>query len=219
MGSSSVSLTDVEKDHIKKNKKTRNKSKDYIDNKEFLQAIVVYQKECRKAKREKREKPPLTPYLGECIYKMASKMTTHRLFYRYSYRDDMAADAMENCVQYFDNFDSTKYTNPFGYFTQIIARAFIRRIGKEEKQKYTTYKHFSETADIAEVDEHFGGDHLKSKALYDNLSHSMRHYEAKEQAKKDRQIMNAKAKASPPKKKKAKAPNKMTRVSTNKGKY
>ena len=36
--------------------------------------------------------------------------------------------------QYIDNFDPSKSTNPFAYFTQIIYYAFLRRIQKEKKQ-------------------------------------------------------------------------------------
>jgi len=46
----------------------------------------------------------------------------------------MISDGIENCLQYMDNFDPEKSSNPFAYFTQIIYFAFIRRITKEKKQ-------------------------------------------------------------------------------------
>ena len=46
----------------------------------------------------------------------------------------MICDGIENCLQYIDNFDPSKSTNPFAYFTQIIYYAFLRRIQKEKKQ-------------------------------------------------------------------------------------
>ena len=46
----------------------------------------------------------------------------------------MISDGIENCLQYMDNFNPDKSTNPFAYFTQIIYYAFIRRIQKEKKQ-------------------------------------------------------------------------------------
>jgi DNA-directed RNA polymerase specialized sigma24 family protein len=51
----------------------------------------------------------------------------------------MVSDGIENCLQYLDNFDPAKSSNPFAYFTQIIYYAFIRRIQKEKKQ--VTIKH------------------------------------------------------------------------------
>ena len=50
------------------------------------------------------------------------------------FRDDMISDGIENCVQYINNFDPTKSSNPFAYFTQIVYFAFLRRIAKEKKQ-------------------------------------------------------------------------------------
>ena len=50
------------------------------------------------------------------------------------YKDDMVCDGIENCIQYVDNFDPAKSTNPFAYFTQIVYYAFLRRIAKEKRQ-------------------------------------------------------------------------------------
>jgi len=52
----------------------------------------------------------------------------------------MISDGVENCLVYFHNFDPEKSSNPFGYFTQIIYYAFIRRIQKERKHQYIKYK-------------------------------------------------------------------------------
>jgi DNA-directed RNA polymerase specialized sigma24 family protein len=50
------------------------------------------------------------------------------------FREDMVSDGIENCVQYINNFNPEKSTNPFAYFTQIVYFAFLRRIAKEKKQ-------------------------------------------------------------------------------------
>ena len=50
------------------------------------------------------------------------------------FREDMICDGIENCLQYIDNFNPEKSTNPFAYFTQIIYFAFLRRIQREKKQ-------------------------------------------------------------------------------------
>jgi len=50
------------------------------------------------------------------------------------FRDEMISDGVENCIQYIDNFDPEKSSNPFAYFTQIIYYAFLRRIQKEKRQ-------------------------------------------------------------------------------------
>ena len=48
----------------------------------------------------------------------------------------MILDGIENWIQYFDNFNPEKSSNPFSYFTQIIYYAYLRRIEKEKKQAY-----------------------------------------------------------------------------------
>ena len=52
----------------------------------------------------------------------------------------MISDGIENCLQYVNNFNPEKSTNPFAYFTQIIYWAFVRRIQKEKKNLYIKYK-------------------------------------------------------------------------------
>jgi len=119
--------------------KTKKKTEHYVDNKEFLEAMKEYKKLCRKAKREKQQKPPVTDYIGSCFLKIANHLSYRPNFINYTFRDDMISDGIENCLQYLDNFDPEKSNNPFAYFTQIIFYAFVRRIQKEKKQ--VTIKH------------------------------------------------------------------------------
>ena len=114
------------------------KKEHYVNNKEFLEAMKAYRKSVNKAKREKKEKPPVTNYIGSCFLKIANHLSYRPNFINYTFRDDMISDGIENCLQYLDNFNPAKSNNPFAYFTQIIYYAFIRRIQKEKKQ--TTIK-------------------------------------------------------------------------------
>ena len=115
---------------------TRSKAKPehYVNNKEFLAAMVEYRKSVNKAKRKKQPKPPVTDYIGSCFLKIANHLSYRPNFINYTYRDDMISDGIENCLQYLDNFNPDKSNNPFAYFTQIIYYAFVRRIQKEKKQ-------------------------------------------------------------------------------------
>ena len=113
---------------------TKKKSEHYVNNKEFLAAMVEYRKSVNKAKREKKDKPPVPDYIGECFLKIANHLSYRPNFINYTFRDDMISDGIENCLQYLDNFNPRKSKNPFAYFTQIIYYAFIRRIQKEKKQ-------------------------------------------------------------------------------------
>jgi len=117
----------------------KKKPEHYVNNKEFLHAMIDYRKSVNKAKRLKQNKPPVPNYVGECFLKIANHLSFRPNFINYTYRDDMISDGIENCLQYLDNFNPKTSNNPFAYFTQIIYYAFVRRIQKEKKQ--TTIKH------------------------------------------------------------------------------
>jgi len=110
------------------------KKEHYVNNKDFLAAMVEYRKGVLEAKANNSEKPPVTDYIGECFLKIANHLSYRPNFINYTYRDDMISDGIENCLQYLDNFNPETSNNPFAYFTQIIYYAFIRRIQKEKKQ-------------------------------------------------------------------------------------
>ena len=112
----------------------------YVDNKKFLEAMVIYKDKVNSAKENNRKKPDVTNYIGECFLKIANHLSYRPNFINYTYRDDMISDGIENCLQYMNNFDPNKSTNPFAYFTQIIYYAFIRRIQKEKKQQLVKQK-------------------------------------------------------------------------------
>ena len=104
------------------------------NNKELLEALIVYREKVAIAKEKDLPKPRITNYLGSCFLKIATHLSYKPNFVNYMFRDDMISDGIENCVQYIHNFDPEKSRNPFAYFTQIIHYAFLRRIQKEKKQ-------------------------------------------------------------------------------------
>ena len=112
----------------------RKRSVHYVNNKDFLAALIQYKKEIKEAQERGDPKPRITNYLGECFLKIATHLSFKPNFVNYIFKDDMISDGIENCVQYIHNFDPEKSQNPFAYFTQIIHYAFLRRIQKEKKQ-------------------------------------------------------------------------------------
>jgi hypothetical protein len=112
----------------------KRKTENYVNNKDFLDAIMVYRKQVAHATETGLPKPRVTHYIGECFLKIATHLSYKPNFVNYMFREDMICDGIENCVQYIDRFDPEKSTNPFAYFTQIIYFAFLRRIQKEKKQ-------------------------------------------------------------------------------------
>ncbi len=122
----------------------------YINNPDFLQAMIDYRGAVAEAKSGGKMKPQVPPYIGECFMKIATRLSHKPNFINYSFRDEMICDGIENCMQYIDNFDPEKSKNPFAYFTQIIYFAFLRRIDKEKKQLYIKFK-MSERLNIDEA--------------------------------------------------------------------
>jgi hypothetical protein len=161
------------------------KTKHYVNNPDFLQALIEYKQACDTAKKENREEPIVPNYIGECFLKIAEHLSRKPNFISYSFREEMICDGIENCIMYFRNFDPTKSTNPFAYFTQIIYFAFLRRIQKEKKQLYVKYKATEQFGilDEAELFEDSDGN-VKQFVLYDNISEFIQTFEEKKKAKK-----------------------------------
>ena len=125
----------------------------YINNKEFLKAIIDYQKLIVSCEKEGKTKPYVTEYIALCFLQIAQRLSYRPNFINYTYKDDMISDGLENCLAYMHNFDPKKSSNPFAYFTQIIYYAFLRRIQKEKKQQYIKYKYFDQRAGFEQMEQ------------------------------------------------------------------
>jgi hypothetical protein len=115
-------------------------SNHYIDNKKFLDELLIYKNKLQEAHEKCESKPVVPRYLGECFIKIANHLSYRPNFINYTYREEMVADGIENCLKCVDNFDAEKSNNPFAYFTQVTYYAFIRRIKTEKKQSYVKGK-------------------------------------------------------------------------------
>ena len=118
----------------------RAKSEHYVDNKKLYAEMVEYLGSVKEAEESGDDKPRIPEYIGECLLKISTRLSTKPNFINYPFRDEMIADGIENCLMYAHNFNPEKSTNPFSYFTQMIYYAFLRRIEKEKKQNYIKYK-------------------------------------------------------------------------------
>ena len=112
----------------------RKRSEHYVNNKEFLAALIKYREDVEIAKHRDKPKPVIPRYIGECFLKIANHLSFKPNFVNYMFKEDMISDGIENCVQYIHNFNPEKSQNPFAYFTQIIHYAFLRRIQREKRQ-------------------------------------------------------------------------------------
>ena len=84
----------------------RKRSDHYVNNKDFLAALIKYREDVEIASLQDKPKPVIPRYVGECFLKIANHLS----------------------------FKPKKSENPFAYFTQIIYYAFLRRIQREKRQ-------------------------------------------------------------------------------------
>jgi hypothetical protein len=129
---------------------TKRKSIHYVNNKEFSQAVVEYCTVLKEAKEAKQPLPIVPDYIAQCFLKIAEGLSHKSNFIRYTYREEMVMDAVENCLKAIENYDidaATRSGNPnaFAYFTQISWYAFLRRIAKEKKQQDIKLKYLSQS--------------------------------------------------------------------------
>ena len=121
----------------------------YVNNKEFSLAVVDYCNRLQKAQKQKSKKiPVIDDYIAECFLKIAEGLSHKSNFIRYTYREEMVMDAVENCLKAIKNYDIETATrtgtpNAFAYFTQIAWYAFLRRIDKEKKQQDIKLKYMA----------------------------------------------------------------------------
>ncbi len=161
----------------------------YVDNAKFYNEILKHKERVKEAREKGLEDPRLPDYIGECIWKIAEKLSTKPCFISYSFRDEMISDGIENCILYFNDYNPDIGKNPFAYFTQVIYYAFLRRINKEEKNRYTIYKNFQETIvnlGVSNLLTDSDDNHMIPNQIYDNINEFMDKFEKKEKAKKEK---------------------------------
>lgn len=112
----------------------------YVNNAQFSTSVVDYVQTVRKAKKANKKIPIVPDYIAECFLKIAEGLSHKANFVRYTYREEMVMDAVENCLKAIENYNIEAATrtgkpNAFAYFTQISWYAFLRRIEREKKQQ------------------------------------------------------------------------------------
>ena len=122
----------------------------YVNNAEFSHAVVDYVKVIREAKSNNKTIPTVPDYIATCFLKIAEGLSHKSNFIRYTYREEMVMDAVENCLRAIENYNLETATrtgkpNAFAYFTQISWYAFLRRIAKEKKQQDIKFKYLSQS--------------------------------------------------------------------------
>jgi len=122
----------------------------YVDNAKFSQAVLDYVKKANDCRNRGEDDPVVDDYIAQCFLRIAEGLSFKSNFSGYTYREEMAMDAVENCLRAIRNYDIDAATrtgkpNAFAYFTQISWYAFLRRIAKEKKQQELKLKYLAES--------------------------------------------------------------------------
>ena len=131
----------------------------YVNNRQFSEAVMDYCTRVPGCQKKGDPKPVVPDYIAECFLKIAEGLSHKANFVRYTYREEMVMDAVENCLKAIENYNiesATRSGNPnaFAYFTQISWYAFLRRIQKEKKQQDIKLKYISDAGIEAFLDGH-----------------------------------------------------------------
>ena len=128
----------------------RKKSIHYVNNAQFSQAVVDYVGKLEECRKEEISLPKVPDYIAQCFLRIAEGLSHKANFIRYTYREEMVMDAVENCLKAISNYNLEAATrtgkpNAFAYFTQITWFAFLRRITKEKKQQDIKLKYLTKS--------------------------------------------------------------------------
>ena len=150
----------------------------YVNNADFSQAVVDYVKTVQEAKEKQQQLPVVTDYIAQCFLRIAEGLSHKSNFIRYTYREEMVMDAVENCLKAIENYDIEAATrtgkpNAFAYFTQITWYAFLRRIAKEKKQQDVKLRYLTQSGIENFIDNDVGDDMSQqvAGAFVDTLRH------------------------------------------------
>ena len=112
--------------------KVVDKTKFYVDPKEFDEEIMNYYKSGK-----------MSDTLAEMVSKISHKLSYANNFINYSYREEMVGDGVIRMMKALiaKKYNHTKGTNPFSYFTRIAFNAFRNRI-KKEKHIHETHEKY-----------------------------------------------------------------------------
>ena len=122
----------------------------YVNNALFSQSVVDHVISVREAEAAGEKIPQMPRYVAECFLKISEGLSHKSNFVRYTYREEMVMDAVENCLRACKNYNIEAATrkgkpNAFGYFTQIAWYAFLRRIKKEQRQQDVKLNYLAES--------------------------------------------------------------------------
>lgn len=129
----------------------------YIDNKAFLEAIIIFKKQCKEARDAGKPRPMTKEYefIGKCVLLIARRLANSPNFISYSFREEMIQDGIMDCIKHIENFDPD-YTQWSIYDTN--KKEYLRNVEEETKyydahkkhRKFKYYKTIEKAKDYLE---------------------------------------------------------------------
>lgn len=133
-------MTDKKNNFYHKTEKNPN-AIEYLNNEDFGKMVAKYNNECDIAEQNDQDLPKMPNEIAEAFIKLVTNLARSGNFSSYTetWKSEMQADAIENCIRYVRKFNinaPTRTGKPeaFSYFTRIAYFAFLRRIKKEKQQ-------------------------------------------------------------------------------------
>ena len=74
----------------------KKRSEHYVDNKLLYEEMKNYLDAVKEAEESDSELPRIPEYIGECLLKISTRLSTKPNFINYTYRDEMISDGIEN---------------------------------------------------------------------------------------------------------------------------
>lgn len=142
----------------------------YVDTETFCLEIVKWNIARKDAIENGKSIPPMPNTIGAEIINIANGIGSRHNFRNYTYVDEMIDDGILSAVKAVKNFNPEKSSNPFGYFTLVIWRAFLTRI-KVEKLAHETKMSLLMDPSYMFFDGEDEGHHINKDQAIDFITH------------------------------------------------
>lgn len=114
----------------------------YVDKNKFREEYNIWKEKLLHARENNLPEPRITEYLGECIYKICTRLTFLPKFLNYTYKDKFIDLGLENCIKYFDKYDDDAivYKLPEGSSRKKISFSKKKwdKLTKDEQDYYSS---------------------------------------------------------------------------------
>ena len=77
----------------------KKKSEHYVNNRELLEALIVYRAKVKEAEENDLPKPRINNYLGSCFLKIATHLSYKPNLVNQKFREDKISEGIDNCGQ------------------------------------------------------------------------------------------------------------------------